>query len=142
MCFTSATTSFGSHTGLISLVAVALLGACSGQGHPCIEYERTIEHGIYGEAVYKEFQKSDTPLYNVKFTLTAFGNPAFYEARSNEDGLYELELPTGTAGYSICADLAMVGCTNVTVSSLLRMDLVVSEGQVFWDAANFGECSY
>jgi hypothetical protein len=141
--FTSATTSCGLRTGLISLVAL-LLGACSGQGHPCVEYERTITHGIYGQAVYKQFQKPDTPLYDVKVTLSGSGGgsgaPIATEARTNEDGLYEIETPPGTSYYQLCSDFAAVGCFNSTVTSLVRLDLVIDEGQVYWDGSNFGEC--
>jgi hypothetical protein len=139
--FTSATTSFGSRTALISLLALA---ACSGQGHPCIEYERTIQHGVYGQAVYQQFDKPDTPLYDVKITISGgasgSGAPVLDETRSNEDGLYELELPSDTTFYSLCSEFAAVGCFNVQVTSLVRLDLVVLEGQSFWDGSNFGEC--
>ena len=135
--FTSATTSFGSRTALISLLALA--SACS-DDHPCIEYERTIDHGIYGEVVYKTFEGGHTPLYDVVIHLQHLTQPWTAETRSNEDGLYQVELLDGTASYSICADFAGAACQTITSTTLIRLDLVVEEGQVFWDETNYGEC--
>ena len=119
--------------------------ACSGQGHPCIENERTIDHGVYGQVVYKQFDKPDTPLFDVKVTVTGFGGlgsnaPVAMEDRSNEDGLYEIELTGPGTTYSLCSDFAMVSCWTFTSSSLTRIDLVTIEGQVYWDENAFGEC--
>src|SRR5688500_12315990 len=61
-CFTSATTSFGSRTALISSLLIA--AACGGE-RECIEHQRTIERGVYGEAVYITPEGEYTPLYNV-----------------------------------------------------------------------------
>jgi len=97
-----------------------------------------IDHGVYGEVVYKQDQKPDTPLYDVKITLMSFGQPLFYDARSNKDGLYEIEVAPGD--YQICTEFAAIGCRTVNVTTVFRIDAVVWEGASYWEDTNFGEC--
>jgi hypothetical protein len=138
-CFTSATTSFGLHTALISSLLL-FAASCSGQGHPCIEHQRTIDRGVYGEAVYITPENQYTPLYNVPIKINGFGSQLTIETRTNEDGLYEFEL-ADTMTYSICAEFATSPCQTFSAASLLvRMDLVVYEGLIYWDDARYGEC--
>lgn len=137
-CFTSATTSCGLRTALISL----LLAACTGQGHRCIEHERTIEHGIYGEVVYRQLEGGDTPLYQVPVALTQTDRQAMTETETNEDGLYEFALPSNMQpqSFTLSSTFANAPTHEVQLTDLARRDLVVEEGQVFWDEQRLGEC--
>ena len=137
MSFTSATTSFGLPTALISL----LLAACSNEP-PCIEYERTIDHGIYGQVVYKTFMEGDTPLYDVLLTVNRLDAAMTARTRSSENGLFQFELPDGSGIYTVCSDFGTVGCTtNITFTTVFRVDLVAEEQtSVYWDDNNFGDC--
>ena len=138
-CFTSATTSFGSPTALISLVA--LLAACGSNEASCPEYERTIDRGVYGQAVYKTFQQPDVPLYDIAITASEYSVPVMYRTRSNEEGFYEIELP-GTGTYSVCSDFVNVGCHTFGVTTVTRIDLVAEDSaSVFWNETDFGECN-
>jgi hypothetical protein len=135
-CFTSAITSFGLRTALISLVA-----ACTGQGHRCIEHERTIEHGIYGEVAYRTLDGGDTPLYQVQMSLTDVGGAATRTTETNEDGLYEFALPNVVdTSFTLASTFANAPTRSVTVTDLARRDLVIEEGQIFWDENKLGEC--
>jgi hypothetical protein len=132
--FTSATTSCGSRTALISLLALA---ACSDE-LACPEVERTIDHGVYGQVVYKQFDGPDTPFYDVLITVTS-ANPPALRTRSDRGGFFELALPSGT--YMICTDFAASPCTNFTVETTFRMDLVVAEETaVYWESNDFPDC--
>ena len=116
-----------------------MLAACGGDP-PCPETEKTVEHGVYGEVAYKTLAGDHTVLYNVELSLMAVGSQTYINTRSNEDGFYEFEVPAGTGGYSLCSTFANAGCWSFTITTFVRLDLVVEEGQVFWDEAAFGEC--
>ena len=141
MSFTSATTSCDLPIALISLLLVC---ACTGQGHPCIEHERTIEHGIYGEAVYRTLDHGDTPLYQVQVSLTDDGGHATAVTETNEDGLYEFPFPNitdATVRFTLATSTFTNAPTNfVMLNNLVRRDLVIEEGQLFWDESALGEC--
>jgi hypothetical protein len=135
--FTSAITSSGLRTALISLLA---LGACSDE-LACPETERTIDHGVYGQVVYKQFDGPDTPFYDVLVTVTEFGAPPTLRTRSNAEGFYELALPSGAGSYMICTTFAASPCSSFTVETIVRMDLVVAEETaVYWESNDFPDC--
>ena len=137
--FTSATTSCGLPTALISLLA---LGACSDE-LACPETERTIDHGVYGQVVYRPFQGPDTPLYDVVIAVARLntGDPVSLRTRSNKAGFYELALPAGMGTYMICTTFGPAPCTTFDVSSIIRTDLVVAEETaVYWELNDFPDC--
>jgi hypothetical protein len=137
MSFTSATTSFGLRTALISLAA---LGACSDE-LACPEVERTIDHGVYGQVVYKQYQGPDTPFYDVLITtlLLNSADAITRRTRSDKDGFYEIALPDGE--YMICTDFAASPCSSFIVDTIVRRDLVVAEETaVYWESNDFPDC--
>ena len=133
--FTSATTSCGLHTALISLLA---LGACSDE-LACPEAVRTIDQGVYGQVVYKQFEGPDTPFYDVQINVTEFGSPPTFRTSSDREGFYELSLPSGS--YMICTTFGPSPCSSFNVQSIIRMDLVVAEETaVYWESNDFPDC--
>ena len=141
-CFTSATTSYGLRTALISsLLIAAACSACDGE-RECIEHQRTIERGVYGEAVYITPEGEYEPLYNVLLKVNEFGSLLEFEVRTNENGFYEVELPVGqtSTSHAICTEFAAAPCHSFASTGLVRLDLVIFEGLVFWDDTRLGEC--
>jgi hypothetical protein len=147
-CFTSAITSFGLRTAQTScawrIALISLLAAC-GDGHRCVDDARTIEHGIYGEVALRTLEGGDTPLYQVKMSLMQDSSHVIAETESNADGLYEFALPKSTQSIPLSFALSSsmfpnAGRMGISVPDLVRLDLVVEEGQVFWVTDNFPDC--
>jgi hypothetical protein len=137
--FTSAITSCGLPTALISLLA---LGACSTE-LACPEAERTIDHGVYGQVVYRQFQGPDTPFYDVQITVTRLDTsvPVLLRTRSDKAGFYEMTLPDGAGFYMICTSFGPAPCSSLDLATVVRADLVVEqETAVYWETDVFRDC--
>jgi hypothetical protein len=130
-----------------ALLVAALCTGCTADPPSCVEYYRTVTHGLYGQAKLVETNGDNQPLTKVPISISRYsdrGFDSYVDLRTDEHGLYELDATGGT--YSICSDFLNIGCDTIEIGgyterSLIRIDLHVEEGvSVYWDFPAVGGC--